>query len=444
MRILLFCLVVVLVCVPPVAAQVNPLTGDGEQPSFTVPEPVTPPTSLTVVRGEIVRDLVDGMLISIAPDASLIMYLDLDDARICAVEPLPLGGVSDRGCSVPTDAARVRGDTQSISPDGRYSVYHDNAALYFRDSDLLLTDRDAGLVRNLTEDDYDGDLLDLLSEGPPPGLDAVMIDYAPVWSHDSREIYFVRTPLTADDAEATGIYRVPVEGGTPTLIATLGSGREYFYSIYASRMAQLDGAMSLSPSGRYLAAVQNYRNFETSVVSVIDVQTGIVSDVVGLPSLSVGMPDNASAVLLAGVDWLPDESGLLIALQNPMIGGGSSVVQFTLADETITPLVDLSDVNEAEFDAEGPNSPRLLQPLYAGVLSDNSAIVWAGQNRGEMSVWWAPLPLTAAPYTLDDLPTSAGTGEVGGIGAGPTSIGSAGNTVRAIFGGTVFTLLRRD
>lgn len=443
MRILVFCLVVMLVCAPSVAAQVNPLTGEGDQPPFTLPEPVTPPTSLTIVRGEAVRDLVDGPLIAVAPDASVITYLDLGDDRVCVVAPLPLGGVSDLGCSAPSDDARVRADTQVISPDGRYSVYHDNAAIYFVDSDLMLYDRDAGVVHNLTNDFFDDSLLDVITDGPPPGIDAVYIDYVPVWSHDSREIYFVRTPLTEDNAQTTGVYRVPVEGGTPTLIATIGTGQDYFYSIYASRMLQLDGAMSLSPSGRYLAAVQNYRDYETSVVTVIDVQTGTVTDVVGLSSLNVGLPDNAEVILLAGVDWLPDESGLLIAVQNPMIGWGSNVVQFILADETITPLVDLSDVNEAEFDVEVADSPRLLLPLYAGVLSDGSAIVWAGQNRGALSLWWAPLPLTTAPYTLDDLPASAGTGEVGGI-AGPTSIGSAGNTVRVIFGGTVFTLLRRD
>lgn len=443
MRSLVFVLIVVLMWAPPVSAQVNPLTGEGEQPTFTLPELATPPSALTIVNAEAVRDLVDGPLITIAPDASVIAYLDLDDASICTVAPLPLGGVSDLGCSAPNDGARVRADTQAISPDGRYSIFHDNAAIYLVDSDLMLYDRDAGVVRNLTNDYFDDRLLGVITDGPPPGIDAVYIDYVPVWSHDSREVYFVRTPLTEDNAQTTGVYRIPVEGGTPTLIATIGTGQDYFYSIYASRMPQLDGAMSLSPSGRYLAAVQNYRDYETSVVTVIDVQTGTVTDVVGLSSLSVGLPDNTPAILLAGVDWLPDESGLLIAVQNPMLGGGSNVVQFTLADETITPLVDLSGVGEVELNAEGADSPRLLLPVYAGVLSDGSAIVWAGQNRGALSLWWAPLPLTAAPYTLDDLPASAGTGEVGGIG-GPVSIGSGGNTVRVIFGGTVFTLLRRD
>lgn len=439
MRLRLLLSIVILVLAVPTAAQIDPLTGEGAQPPLPVP-----PQTLTLVRAEPVRELVRGTTVTVLPDGRAIAYIDRGLNGVCTAALLPVGGVSAPACSAPADPAHARADALALSPDGRYAVFHDNSAVYLVDSDLLLLDLERGIIRNLTDDGYDGALLG--SAALPAELP---IDYTPVWSQDSRTIFFVRTIFKADGNDETGIYRVAVDGGAPELIAPISTGRDRFYSVYAGRMPQLAGALSLSPGGRSLAAVQNSFNLRESTVSVIDVETGAITEVARLAALArwLGADRDTQSVILTGVDWLADESGLIIALLDtnalPDRAPWASVVQYTFADEQVTPLVDLTGLPLSELLGGEPGAtPLLLQPVYASLLPDRSAIVWAGQFMGTMRLWWSPLPLTA-PYTPDALPASVGEVQAAAVEE-PTSIGGDANSVRALFGGQVFTLLREN
>jgi hypothetical protein len=436
MRIRLLFSLIVAVLALPAAAQIDTVTGEKTPPPLSAP-----PQALTLVRTEMTRELVSGSAATVFPDGRSLAYLDEGLNSVCTVELLPVGGGSAPVCSAPADPQYVRADGLTISPDGRYAVFHDNSALYLYDADLLLYDRERGIIRNLTDDGYVGGLLG--GSAVPAELP---VDYTPVWSHDSRTIYFVRTLFRADGMDETGIYRIAVDGGAPEPVAPIAVGRDSFYTIYAGQAAQLGGALSLSPGGRSLAMVQNFFQRGEAVVSVIEIETGAITEIARLASLArwLGGADAPQSVMLTGVDWLADESGLLIALMDadirPERAPWASVVQFTFADETIAPLVDLTAQDLSGGAAE--DSPLLLQPMAVGLLPDRSAVVWAGQFGGVLRLWWSPLPI-GAPYTPQALPPAAGTAQ-GSVRAVPTSLGGDANSVRALFGGLLFTLLREN
>src|SRR5690606_28311125 len=79
------------------------------------------------------------------------------------------------------------------------------------DSDIYVFEREGVTLTNLTDDGYDGGLLDA-----PAG---VPIDIVPTWSPDGQQIVFSRS-LRENDSSSTTVMRIDRTGGEPVAIVT--------------------------------------------------------------------------------------------------------------------------------------------------------------------------------------------------------------------------------
>ncbi len=79
------------------------------------------------------------------------------------------------------------------------------------DSDIYLFERESGALTNLTDDGFEGSLLDV-SEATP-------IDIVPTWSPDSQQIVFSRSVME-DSTSSTTVMRIDRAGGGPVKIVS--------------------------------------------------------------------------------------------------------------------------------------------------------------------------------------------------------------------------------
>lgn len=169
-----------------------------------------------------------GRFVSLSPDGQ---WLAVDDApELCIYAADSMGEevcVNYKDENVHSLAA----STLAWSPDSSRLVFCENATRYMHDSDIWLLEIETGDLRNLTDDDYEGGIL----EGGRRAS-GVLLDFAPAWSPDGRKLVFARSELVEGDYDGTALYTVDAKGGEPARLVRVSREEPLvvWYGVYWS------------------------------------------------------------------------------------------------------------------------------------------------------------------------------------------------------------------
>jgi hypothetical protein len=104
----------------------------------------------------------------------------------------------------------IRLETIRWSPDGTAVAFTLDAVMRFHESDIYVYELAAGELVNLTDDGFEGDIIEAEDAGVP-------VDDVPAWSPDSRQIAFARS-LAGAEGRSTALMRIDRTGGEPVEI----------------------------------------------------------------------------------------------------------------------------------------------------------------------------------------------------------------------------------
>jgi dipeptidyl aminopeptidase/acylaminoacyl peptidase len=173
------------------------------------------------------------------------------------------------------------------SPDSRHIAFSESYQ-QFHDPDIWIMDADSGKLTNLTEDNVDE-----IGKGTP---NKEKIDTLPVWSSNSKQLFFVRYSGASEDSLGLGVdplggslWSRDIPGGSATLLANLnttlvtalapsqdGKGVAYWseesgwlLDIESMKNKNLGAGrfvhdLQFSPDGRYLLV------FDTTNINLLD------------------------------------------------------------------------------------------------------------------------------------------------------------------------------
>ncbi len=156
-----------------------------------------------------VREVVaeDGRFLGLSPDGST--YAVSNPWRnVCVFDAATQ---VERGCGSTESLGRgARIEDAVWSPDSTRLAFSEHNVRYGADSDIWVMDATSGVVTNLTDDGFIGDVPG--STGTPANV-SVFIDTAPAWTPDGQHITFARTGWVDNAPTGTAIVQIPATGG---------------------------------------------------------------------------------------------------------------------------------------------------------------------------------------------------------------------------------------
>lgn len=402
----------------------------GDVPAFT---------SLSLADTVDMREVVSPVGTSLSPDGTHLAVFGPDG--LCVSELDASGASGSRVCAIGTDMRALMGARLTWSPDSSFIALHEDAVRRLEDSDIWVMNTETGTMNNLTDEGYSGRAFPT-SSFEDRGLTSITLDITPAWFGSS--VYFFRSEFSSADERPTGFYRIDaVNPGEPELIAEYSTNAEDIMSVFSiADIAMLSGAMAVSPSGRYLAAVRTPANaMQNSEILIVDTGSGAIETLVSITELQAGLPAFVSdPALIGGIGWLGDESAVLVGTHAMGTTPVGNIYQVDLASGTVLPLLMLDTVETQSDMAVGDASPIMLTPYDAQILPDGSAVIWQGLSDGQLAIWTSALPLTES-FSPENPPALVSAGE-----SRPfrfrASLGQNGSDVRLLFGANLFLLDR--
>lgn len=157
-------------------------------------------------------------------DGSRLLHLSNRNPEMCLYAPAQIGSWVELACSDFTDDNRP-GEAQDMfwSPTGDKLLMptRNHAFARFQDTDIRIFDAGTFTVQNLTDDDFDGTLLD---DGGP-----AQVDVLAHWLGDSS-IVFIRhlvPPGGIQQRTSTSLMTVAADGGEPVTLLDLPSSSNF-------------------------------------------------------------------------------------------------------------------------------------------------------------------------------------------------------------------------
>jgi hypothetical protein len=167
-----------------------------------------PPTERTAWALVDLRPLdVDGVVVSISPDGQWLAGIGPDSSTFCVWDVASLvPDCHDVGQPIAVGPLT----TMAWAPDSSAVAFDLDFLVRFVDSDVYVYETDDSTVVDLTDDGFEGGLLD---------AEDVPADLAPTWSPDGSELAFARS--RAEQGAGTTLMRVGRDGGEPVEILTV-------------------------------------------------------------------------------------------------------------------------------------------------------------------------------------------------------------------------------
>lgn len=307
-----------------------------------------------------------------APDGSAVAYeraVRLNGHRdyyMCILEATP---GSEPFCSlIPQQTPRgFEPDPNSTyfpiswSPDGTSIAVVGQPFLTQTDTDLLIYERSSDTWRNLTDDQYTGDL--------PADT---TLEIQPAWSPDGLTIAAEQITLNANGEQSSALVLVDVQSGDMQTLAPLPG------DIPAS--AGTVGGIAWSPDGAVLAISVLDRTPDPSRdgVWLVDIQTGEPRRLADFDSLQAAFQSvyaDVPLLTLGALVWSPDGTQLLAWAGNPERTPVAAWALVVGAESGgVTPI------NLPILDNDRPDR-RTLRPLQAAWSPDSRALLALSPGR---------------------------------------------------------------
>ena len=356
---------------------------------------------------------------ALAPDGEVIAWYepvrDPDGGQVCTCA----FATGEQTCAfVSEDVFYDLPNVMVWSPNSRYMAFAGNFYRTLRETDLIIYDRLANEVRNVTDDG--------VAEWKPFGanediLGPVWLDAVFTWGPDNM-LYYVRLLLEDAGMGPAGapmeLHRLDPATGADELLHDL---TDYFgpMPIYPSQTYSLDGVMSVSPDATQIALLvrESDRELSTNGVWVLDlagdappVQVATSADLSrGMQPAVAEMEFDAFPMALtwdAGGTGLYVLADLFSVTETPGFGNAYYV---DLKSETVTPLFDFSGyTDESEMitgiDPETGQPPMFAMPYGAALAPDFSGLLTV--NRSVDLTGLSSLVMVAGQGKLTVLATS--------------------------------------
>lgn len=368
-------------------------------PSITetpVPEANAAPGPVSV--RELARlEVVSGLLMGasyLPPDGETLIHIQDDTAceyTLAGEELWCVEMVHQMG----EDSTRLRLDPESvtISPDGRYLAFAQEALMTYRDPDIWVLDLETQEYRNLTEDDYVGSMA--FSDKIPADLP---IDLAPAWRPDGMLTFARhRNPF---GSTIPSLWMVDPAGGEPEMLSS-------FTGIPGNM--NLVMSMDWSPDGTRMTFVLDHMRNRLGGLWVYEADNDKMRPLVIPPEDEPGFlradysPDGESILLMTalrdygltrGLNEVPEKTGYFV------VSAETGRVTPVTSDKLIMSIGWLPD-GRLLYAGHVPAAPEtgglFVVPAEGG---DSVKVMDMMEHEGELLRVLAPTPRQWAPIKI--------------------------------------------
>ena len=336
-------------------------------------------------------------------------------------------------------------DTLFWSPDGTRIALTEEFFRELLESDIWLYDVASNSFTDLTNDDASGSLIRLDRFGVE-----YIVDTYPIWHPETGDLYFIRYTPFEDGLYPfrTALYRMTNNDGTlgePEQIVDLTNQVPSANSIFNAQIRSLAGSVVFSPDASQLAMLVRTAFYEESAIWILDLTDNSITEVATFPAWDdLGMPEWETVELVPqGLDWTADGNIVFSATDETTLGAPITwnVYHLNVADGTVTPIFDFSDVPDAssyyaDLDADG-NVANYDYPQTAIMAPDRETLLYFNFNRGLDRINLSGLNVVAGgePFVIASIPAD----EFAFSQMDAVSMGYTDFTLRIAMFGYVFT-----
>ena len=349
------------------------------------------------------------------------------------------------------------------SPDGRYWVLNmDIVALQqLRDADIFIYDTQDNRLINRTDDGVPFNARFVGDEAEEIRA-KVWMDIAPTWLPNG-DLYFFRNAIDPSmDEWRADLMRIPasdITGSSPAEVI-LRHPSDNTFPVYRGSGERLDGSMSISPNGQYLAysALTNRREDVYNGIWIIDLAQKSVKihlDYNRLPFVMAGIPawwieratqnwgTSAPPLMARSLDWSDDNNRLVILLDNPaLIPVPVPPLKYDVTANTLESWYDFTTIGEdddlREITVFGDVRLTADQNLRMAIVSPTHKTVFYMGRDGRETVLSA-MSISEAGFITPRRIVSLADDDVNSRIL-ITSIGYRNGTVRILAGTNLITL----
>ncbi|MEQ8676830.1 MAG: hypothetical protein RLP44_32885 [Aggregatilineales bacterium] len=413
--------------------------------------------NLTLTGIESVGEFIDGLPhnATLSPDGNLLVYEGGDAPGLCVYN-----FTNTRTTCTPYPEEDELGERIRLlrptelkwSPDSRFVALTENSLVRAEDSDIWIYDVDARTFTDRTQDGYSGSIL--LGDD----FNGIPIDVIPIWSPDGS-LYFFRY-IRSEDVITTQLFTIPASGGSfagvvgegertlsdedPSEVADYTESTVTPYAFYnGSSGFSLSGAAEVSPDGTQMALLMrplDPETFEIWIVSLLD--GSIVRRISASGINALGLPEwgETRGFVPEGITWMSEDELVVNFINYQYVTGISwTAYHIDLITDKFTPIFDFASIpSQDEYFAGTQTDSGLVtypMPRYAAVTPEGDYFLYVTSPNSINGAALEALPILGGERIIlhqfgEDfnlLPSLF------------TSIGTDGETVRALIFSYIFT-----
>ncbi|MEZ4532921.1 MAG: DPP IV N-terminal domain-containing protein [Thermomicrobiales bacterium] len=169
-------------------------------------------------------ELPEGRAIAMSPDGRYLAATVPPQTSLCVYDVATMAEVSCADLSVLNTMLRI--EDVIWSPDSTRLAFSEQTFVTYKDGDLWVMDAATGELTNLTDDHYDGAIIDLHDD---TGDAEFFADVAPAWTPDGQFITFSRSSSGEGGVSTNVIAQVSATGGEVATLAPVSEAPGVFY-----------------------------------------------------------------------------------------------------------------------------------------------------------------------------------------------------------------------